>query len=412
MSDHPAPSMGVLVSRVLLPFAAGYFLSYLYRTVNAVLAPEIVRAIHLEPADVGLMTGVYFIAFAAFQLPLGILLDRFGPRRVEAVLLLFASAGALAFALADSPATLVMGRALVGFGVSACLMAPLKANVQFFPREKLPVINGVILSAGGLGALAATAPVQAALSVTDWRGIYTGVAILTLAASAGLWLLVPDRPAATGAPLGVQIGEVAAIFRAPLFRRVAPLSMVSQGLFMAVQGLWAGPWLRDVAGLGPAEAALCLSAMAGAMAAGFLSMGAIAARLGQWGVRPVVVSAAGMTVFAAACVAMAAGWTGAPLALSLVFGFFGTAGTVNYAVLTQMFPPALAGRVNTSLNLVVFVAAFACQWGLGAVIGLWDRVDGSWPAEAYGVAFAIPLVLKGLALAWFIPAARTAAATR
>ncbi|MBC7950981.1 MAG: MFS transporter, partial [Rhodospirillaceae bacterium] len=125
-------SLRALALRVLAPFAAGYFLSFLYRTVNAVLAPHISREVHLDAGDLGLMTGMYFLTFGAFQLPLGILLDRFGPRRVEACLLLFAAAGAFAFSLADGAGALIFGRALVGLGVSACLMAALKANVQFF----------------------------------------------------------------------------------------------------------------------------------------------------------------------------------------------------------------------------------------------------------------------------------------
>ncbi|MBI2236736.1 MAG: MFS transporter [Magnetospirillum sp.] len=402
----PAP---VLALRVLLPFAAGYFLSYLYRTVNAVLAPEIARSIELDAGDIGLMTGVYFITFGAFQLPLGILLDRFGPRRVEALLLLFAALGAATFALAESVPVLVAGRALVGLGVASCLMAPLKANVQWFERSRLPLMNGVILGAGGLGAVAATAPVQAALSVFDWRGVYAGLAVLTLAAAAVLWRTVPDKPMPPGGgSLRAQVADVLEIFRNRLFWRIAPISAVSMGSFMAIQGLWAGPWLRDVAGLSSEAAAGGLTVMAAAMALGYLSMGAIAERLGRLGISTVVVGGAGMTVFALATLVMAAGGSGAPLLLSAVYGFFGTSSAVNYAVLTQIFPVRVAGRVNTSLNLTMFLTAFAVQWGLGVVIRLWPAVEGRWPAEAYGVALAIPAVLQGLALLWFIPAARTA----
>jgi MFS family permease len=399
-----------LALRVVLPFAIGYFLSYLYRSVNAVLAPEIGRTIQLEAADIGLMTGIYFISFAAFQLPLGILLDRFGPRRVEAVLLMAAAVGALAFSLAEGVPALVLGRALVGLGVSSCLMAPLKANVQWFARDKLPLMNGVILSAGGLGAVAATAPVQAALAFTDWRGVYGGVAALTVASGMLLWLAVPDRPTAAAGRLGQQLREVLEIYRDPIFRRIAPVTMVSLGGFMAVQGLWAGPWLQDVAGLSPQGAAAGLTTMAAAMAAGFLSIGAIAERLERLGVPPIAVSGAGMAAYALASLAMAAGWAGAPLLLSAVYGFSGAAATLNYAVLTQRFPPHLAGRANTSLNLVIFVSAFSVQWGIGWVIGLWEKVDGRWPPQAYAVALTVPLALNVLALVWFIPAARTATA--
>lgn len=395
-----------LALRVLLPFAAAYFLSYLYRSVNAILAPEITRSIALDAADLGLMTGAYFLAFAAAQLPLGILLDRFGPRRVEATLLIFAAMGALAFAWADGPATLVTGRALVGFGVAACLMAALKANVQWFPPHRLPLMNGIVLSAGGLGAVAATAPVQAALAFTDWRGVYAILAILTLAAATALFLAVPERDTHTGsASLGAQLIEVAMVVKDPLFLKVAPVTTVAMGSFMAVQGLWAGPWLRDVAGLSPGGAAAGLTVMAASMAAGFLLMGAFAERLARHGVPPIRVAATGMAVFWLASLAMALGIDGAPKVLAALYGFSGAAATLNYAVLTQGFPPRLAGRVNTSVNLAIFVAAFATQWGLGAVIGLWPSQDGAWPAEAYRVAFAIPVALNAVAFLWFIPAA-------
>lgn len=406
MHMPPPPAMSVLLARVVLPFAAGYFLSYLYRTVNAVLAPEIGRAIHLGASDIGLMTGVYFIAFAAAQLPLGILLDRFGPRRVEAILLCFAAAGALVFSLAGSVPALVAGRALVGFGVSSCLMAALKANTQFFPATRLPLMNGVILGAGGLGAIAATAPIQVALTLTDWRGVYGGVAALTLVSAAFLWLTVPDRPLGGGSSLRAQIADVAEIYRDAGFWRVAPATMLSLGSFMSVQGLWAGPWLRDVAGMTPEQSATGLTVMAAAMAVGYLSVGAMAERLEKLGVPPVTQGAVGMGLHVVSLAVMAAGWSAAPLVLAAVYGLTGTACSINYAVLTRRFPLRLAGRVNTSLNLTIFVAAFIIQWGLGAVIGLWDKVDGRWPPEAWAVGLGLPAAATLAALLWQLPACR------
>ncbi|MBC7905572.1 MAG: MFS transporter [Rhodospirillaceae bacterium] len=399
-----------LALRVLAPFAAGYFLSFLYRTVNAVLAPHISREVHLDAGDLGLMTGMYFLTFGAFQLPLGILLDRFGPRRVEAALLLFAAAGAFAFSLADGAGTLIFGRALVGLGVSACLMAALKANVQFFPALKLPLMNGVVLSAGGLGAVAATAPVQAALAFTDWRGIYVGIAALTVMVAAILFLAVPDRhsTAAQSGGLRDQLRDVAGIFRDRGFRHVMPIGMLAMGSFLAIQGLWAGPWLRDVAGLNPDGVALGLTTMAASMTAGFLLMGVIADRMARLHVPVVVVGGVGMVVFWLAQSAMALGWVGAPLVLCALFGFFGSSSSLMYAVVTQLFPAHLAGRATTSINLTMFLAAFLLQWGLGAIIGWWPKGEAGWPPEAYTLAFGIPSVLMAAALLWFIPAARTA----
>lgn len=404
----PTLSAAQLAVRVLAPFAAGYFLSFLFRTVNAVLAPHISAAIHLDAAALGLMTAMYFLAFGAFQLPLGVLLDRFGPRRVEAALLLFAAAGAGAFAVAEAAGVLILGRALVGLGVSACLMAALKANVQWYPSARLPMLNGIILSAGGLGAVAATAPVQAALAFTDWRGIYAGLAVITLGAAVLLFAVVPDRKDAAQAPesLAAQLREIARIFRDRRFLRVMPVGAMAMGAFLAVQGLWAGPWLRDVAGQQPAGVAAGLTAMAAGMTAGFLLMGGIAERLARHGVPVAVVGGAGMAAFLAVLALMAAGWGGAPLVLCVAFGFFGSASSLMYAVVTALYPPHLAGRATTSLNLTMFLVAFLLQWGLGAVIGLWPKGAGGWPPEAHMVALAIPAALLAAALLWYAAGVR------
>lgn len=402
---HPAPlPAAVAVTRVFLPFACGYFLSYLYRSVNAVIGQDLTTTLGLDAGVVGMLTSAYFLTFAASQLPLGFLLDRFGPRRIEATLLIVAAAGALVFGLADGIPGLVIGRALIGLGVSACLMASFKAHVLFFPRDKLPLFNGMILAAGGVGALSATAPVQAALTVTDWRGLFYALAALTLAVAVALFLAVPERH--TALPSGgwrAQLRDTAQIYKSRLFWRVSPLPMVSQATFMSVQGLWAGPFLRDAIGLDRAAAATYLFTAAGAMVAGFLLLGAIAERLSRLGVKPVVVAGVGMTVFMVNQGMLTFGISGTGLTAWMVYGFFGTSGTLCYAALSQSFPPHLAGRVNTALNLLVFVAAFAIQWGMGAVIGLWPQdAAGAYPVAAYRTAFGIVLAMQAAAFVWFV----------
>ena len=194
--------------RIFVPFALGYFLSYLFRVVNAVIAPNLAADIGVDPSQLGLLTAAYFISFASFQLPLGVLLDRFGPRKIEAFLLLFAAAGSFVFAKADSLMGLVLGRALIGFGVSACLMAAFKGFVLWFPSEQWPRVNGFQMAAGGLGALTATAPVEAALGVTDWRGIFYLLAVLCLVVAAAVFFVVPEKKIqTTGIRFGDQIGR-------------------------------------------------------------------------------------------------------------------------------------------------------------------------------------------------------------
>lgn len=391
-----------LVLQIFLPFAGGYFLSYLYRTINAVLAPRLAADLQLDAAALGLLTGVYFLTFGAFQLPLGVLLDRFSPRKVETVLLLFAAAGAALFALSDGLGDLVLGRALIGLGVSACLMASLKTFVLWFPPPRLPAINGWVMAAGGLGALTATAPVEWALEVTSWRGVFAGLAVLTVLAAAGIFLVVPERlSSGRGGDWRAQWRGIGEIFTSRTFWRLAPVGALSMSAHMAIQGLWAGPWLKDVAGCDRMAVADHLFWAASGMVAGFLSIGTLAYRLNRLGIPPMAVAMGGMVAFVLVQLAMVLGYTGATSPLWAAFGFLGTSATLSYAILSQAFPPELAGRVNTALNLLLFVAAFVVQWGVGAVIGLWPGTAGGYAPAGYGVAFGLVLAPQVVALGWF-----------
>lgn len=404
--DDPL-SRSTIVLRLLLPFALGYFLSYLYRVVNAVLAPDLIAELDLGPDDLGLLTASYFITFAAAQLPLGILLDRYGPRKIEAILLLFATVGAVLFAVGNSRSELIIGRGLIGFGVSACLMAAFKAFTHWMKPQQLPVANGIIMAAGGLGALSATTPVQAALAFTDWRGVFALLAGLTLLCAVIVFILVPDyRSKEEEQTIGGQLAGVKQVFKDRFFWAVAPITMLSQASFISIQSLWAGPWIGDVGGLSRSDTADLLLLIAAAMVFGFLIIGTLTARLGRFGIRPVQVAATGILLFIlvqAVIVALPpSSWL---LPTWIVFGFFGTTGIVQYAVLSQHFPRHLGGRVNTAINLLVFVAAFLLQWVSGIIIDLWPQVaPGHYATESYQAALGLLAFLQAIAFVWFIHA--------
>ena len=396
--------------RVFIPFALGYFLSYLYRVVNAVIAPDLIADMGLDASALGLLTAAYFLTFAAAQLPLGILLDHYGPRRIEAGLLVFGALGAAVFAFAPNTETLIIGRALIGFGVSACLMAAFKSYVMWFPKERLALINGFQMMAGGLGALAATQPVEAMMDFTDWRGVFWILAALTLLSAVMIYYMVPEHGGGRhpDAKLSDALGGVKTIFTSAQFWRVAPWCVFSQATFLSVQGLWAGPWLRDVASLSRAEVAEHLLWVATAMVAGNFVWGVIADRAQKhFGLRPMVVSSFGMACFLVVQAMIITQLTATQpeqiIITWMAFSFFATAGILPYAALSQMFPAALAGRVNTSINLLVFVIAFIAQWAIGAIIDLWPHTStGGYATQGYQAAFATMLGLQICGLVWYV----------
>ena len=390
-----------LVITVWLPFACGYFLSYGFRTINAIISPDLVRDLGVDPNQLGLLTSAYFLAFALFQLPLGILLDRFGPRRVEAALLVCAAAGAAAFGLSSSLAGLVLGRALIGLGVSACLMASIKAFVQWFPLSRLATLNGWLLAAGGLGAIVASAPVEAALTFTDWRGLFMAVAVTTAAVAAMVFFLVPDRPNAGRRETPAElVAGLRPVFSNGLFLRLSLLFACVQGTYLAVQGLWSALWLRDIAGQSRDEVGQTLLWLAVTMTLGFALVGSLSDWLSRRGIESVAVLKAGIGVSIAMFALLAAGVKTGAAWIWMAYAFSSTTGTVLvYTILSKTFPTQLTGRVNTASNLLLFVFAFAAQWGIGAVINLWTAVDGRYPLAAYHVAFGIPLLLQCAAYA-------------
>ncbi|NOY13759.1 MAG: MFS transporter [Deltaproteobacteria bacterium] len=395
----PSP---VLLLRLFLPFGLGYFVSYVFRTVNAVIAPDLVAELGLTAADLGLLTSAYFLSFAAFQLPLGVLLDRFGSRRVEALLLLVAAVGALLFARAESLSGLIFGRALIGLGVSACLMAAFKAFSHWLQPAQIPLANGVQMISGGLGALTATTPVQAALQITDWRGVFMALAVLGLLAAGLVFLLVPEqRQTQPPETLTDQLRGLQTVLRSRDFWRIAPWTVTAQAAYLSIQGLWSGPWLHDVAGYTRSEVADRLWWIAVAMICGYFTFGNLAARLARRGIRPAVVAAAGMGVFILIQLLLVLVPQYATV-LWLGFGFFGTACILPYAVLAQAFPKQLTGRSNTSLNLMVFVGAFVAQWLIGAVLGLWPETPGGgYHPAGYRAAFLLLIGCQLAAAGWY-----------
>jgi len=385
------------------PFAAGYFLSYFFRNVNAVISKDLAAEFSLTPSDLGFLTSMYLLAFAAFQLPLGVLLDRYGPRRVVAVLLCIAAAGALIFALARDFTMLSIGRALIGLGVSAGLMGAIKAFTLWFPLSRLATLNGLYLAAGGIGAISATAPAEALLGAYGWRALF----IVLFAASVGAALLVfffvPEKQLpGEGQTLRQQVAGFGSIFASVPFWRIAlPLTVCHAG-YLTLQGLWLGPWLYDVAGETRQGVANYLFATALAYMAGSIFFGVGADRLAHR-VSRMTMFKLGLCISVAMFILLAARVQTGLWLILMVFGFTSISAALAYALLTPLFAPELTGRLSTASNMMMFGFSFAFQWGVGAVLRLYPAVDGRYAPEGYSAALAILAALQLATLAWLLP---------
>jgi MFS family permease len=386
---------------LFLPFALGYYLSYLLRNANAVIAPELTRELSLNAAALGLLTSAYFFTFGAVQIPLGILLDRYGPRRIEATLLLIAATGTLLFGLGQQPGQLVLARGLIGLGVSACLMAGLKNFSQWYPAEQQASLAGAIMVAGGLGAISASVPLEMLLPLLGWRGVFLALTAIILLAAAFLFFAVPDHDdGISRATLAQQWQGVVQIFSSRDFWRFAPQTMLFSGGFMAVQGLWAVPWFMNVEGLTRSQAAEHLLAISVAMLSSYAFTALFATRLIRRGVTPATLLGIFLTTGWLCEVAIVSNLAPS-LPFWIGFGFFVSATQFAYTAVVQRFALSLSGRVSTALNLMAFVGAFVLQWGFGIVIDL--LTARGWEAtSAYRIAFALLIGAQLLSWAWFM----------
>jgi MFS family permease len=394
-----------LILRVFLPFVFGYYIAYLFRTINAVMAAPLATELGLGADDLGLLTSVYFLTFAAAQIPIGILLDRYGPRRVQSVLLVIAAVGSTLFAVSDHFLMLLVGRALIGLGVASAMTAGLKALVLWFPGDRVPLLNGLMVMLGALGAVTATLPADLLLDWIGWRELFGLLAGLTVASAVMIYLIVPE---ATPVPSGAVAAGLKKVYADPRFWRVAPLSASCIGTAWALQGLWAAQWFKDVEGLDRVGVVIHLFGMAVALSLGAILLGVAADRLRGRGIGPEVLLGLVAAVFIATQFALI---LRLPLPSYLqwaVVAAVGAATVLSFAILAEYFPKQLAGRANGALNLFHIAAAFVVQYATGVVLQHWTPQAGHYPEIAYQTAFALNLALQVAAWIWFMfPRVRT-----
>jgi len=398
MSAREAPG---LLAVVVLAFGSGYFLSYFFRNVNAVLSPVIVTQFDLNATEIGLLTSAFFLSGAVIVIPVAILLDRYGPRRVLIAQFLITAAGALVFAKGTTPTELLLGRALLGLGVAGCLATAFKGVTVWFPRNRWATGNAMVLAVGSLGAIAGTQPLQWLLDLMTWREVFLIGAGVSLAMAAVALILLPERNAVADGT--AARGVYRHVLRLPVFWRLMPMVALSLAAFFAIQGLWANAWMADVAGLSQAQIGGRLLLMAGAMSCGMLINGTLADRLTGLGVPLAALMTTGFAGLLTAQAVLAfelapqAWW---PWAL---MGYAGNIGALGYPLISRRFPARESARAMSAVAVMGFAFSFAVQFGFGWILDLWGSdAAGAYPAEAYGAALGTLLVLQGAALLWFV----------
>jgi MFS family permease len=408
---------GKVGHRVVLIFAAAYVLSYAFRAINAVIAPALMEDLQLSNADLGLLTSAYFLGFASMQLPLGSWLDKYGARRTESALLLFAAVGAAIFAMSSTLTGLWIGRAMIGVGVSSCLMAPLKAYRVWYPAERQSQLGSWMLVFGTCGALTTTMPVAAILPIISWRGVFWIMSGLILLATALLFFrlkpieteinakqLASQRDNATGDTALLATGY-REIFASPYFRRMALLGAIHQGGFMAMQTLWAGPWMVRVLGLSLDQTSQVLFLFNFTLLLSYLVLSWWAPRYVSFNDKPgipvlqaVSIGLAGAVIVQALMVFYVTSWS---WILWVPFAILVTVTTLAQMHVSLAFPPQQAGRANSAFNLTLFIGAFSIQWGIGLLIDLF-MMQGWSQSDAMRLSWGLYVLLQLTVLIIFV----------
>ena len=398
--------------RVFAVFALGYFVSYLYRGVNLGFAPFLMHDLGFSATDLGTLTSLYFLGFAGAQIPAGVLLDHFGPRRVTACVMLIAAVGILIFGTGHTLPTMMVGRALIGVGVSVCLGGAFKATAQHFPAAQLTLVNGLVMAVGGLGGVVVGTPLSWLLTVASWRTICIGLAIFTTIVAANLYVFAPTvRDTHRQAGVLEQFKGTGHILSSRAFWKLATFSGLTQSVFYAMQSLWVGAFLRDVVmpgspGNAAAGAAFLVSVLGAAFIVGNVGFGALARTLERRGVSVQLFSGLTMLLFVLVQAAIAARVPLPEPMLWAAYGALGGTGILTYTVLARHFPVRMVGRVNTTFTLVIFLAIFVLQVVIGAALGHWPAHDGHYPPVAHQSVWAVLIVMQAACAVWYFMPAR------
>ncbi|MDY3330333.1 MAG: MFS transporter [Pelistega sp.] len=384
--------------KIFFLFAFAYFISNLFRGVNVAFAPFLIDELQLTATSLGLLTSIYFIAFALFQIPAGLALDKWGPKRTHAVLLFICALGGLIYALADSFTGLLVGRILIGIGIAVGLAGSILIYTQNFPLARLPMLTGLTVAIGGLGGVVVGAPLTFALEYFHWSSITVVISIITVIIAGGIWFLLPDTHTSRHLSFKAQCQGTIKIFKTPTFWRWVALPAATGGMFYAAHTLWVRSYMSDVLHYSPAEIAGYVSLIGISMVLGTASTGLLARRVEAWGINLHYFSGIGMLSFMLIQFLLILEVPVPPAITWFVFGFAGSSWTVNFAYGAEIFPAHILGRVTTSYNVVFFSAIFLTQLIIGYILDMWDKLpNGQYPAIAHMTAWSFFLAIQSLA---------------
>lgn len=373
---------------VFLVFALAYFISTLIRASTATLSPIFSQELGLKAGDLGLLAGGYFLGFAAMQLPNGIFLDKFGPKKIILFFLTIALFSTIAFSKSESFLSLLVSRILIGIGVSVCLMAPLTGYRRWLALDQQQRANAWMLMSGALGMLASTLPIQLLLPEIGWRNIFLILAGLILITIILIILIIPSWEKTETPIENKGLSSYKTIWTHPYFLSLVPLGFFNYGGLQAIQTLWAGPWMTNVSGYTPIQAAINLFWLNLSMLITFFIWGFINPYFHKKGISTDKIIIAGVPLsFLALGFIIYSGTnvSGLHFALFLIASVFVS---LAQPAVGMTFPNAIAGKALSSYNLVLFLGTFTVQWAIGVLIDLFKSF-GYNTILSYQISFSI-----------------------
>ncbi len=374
----PASGRGLAMAVVI----AAYILSFFHRFAPAGIAQDLALAFQTSAASLGVLAATYFYVYTIMQVPTGILVDTLGPRRILVTGCVVAAAGSLLFGLAPNLDIALVGRTLIGLGVSVVFIAMLKLIAVWFDERRFATMVGLSMLLGNLGSVLAGTPLAALAQVTSWRGIFFGAAVISAVLAVACWVFVKEgRSADTARPRFDRTVVINGLLGVLRNRATWPAVWVNFGLagsFFAFAGLWATPYLVQVHELSRVEAASHLSLFFAGFAVGCLAIGSLSDKLGRR--KPVLI---------AASLAYCALWlvwlsalrmpVGLSYALFALMGLTTSSFSLTWACAKEVNPPQLSGMSTSVTNMGGFLAGALLQPAVGLVMDWgWDGtvIDG------------------------------------